>query len=260
METGHAGGDRVTRQSGAVRIFLYNWPIYMGTWIVAIGLLVSLLVCLPLLPTVLAWLALLGAGVALAWSSFSLIVSGYIYDRSRLVSGEWIPELLAWRMDAWATIHAGLDAELELDRVMAGRCVARLDVFDPAVMSAPSIRRARLRTPAQKEALPCSPTALALADQTCDAIIVAFTAHEIRDRAARERFFEELRRSLRPGGRLLLVEHLRDFANFLAFGPGYLHFVAKSEWLRLASHAKLVVASETRITPWVMALTLERPL
>ena len=126
-------------------------------------------------------------------------------------------------------------------------------------MTSPSIARARARTPPGKDASPCGPTALLLESDACDAIVVAFTAHEIRDQGAREAFFRELRRSLRPGGKLLLVEHLRDFANFLAFGPGYLHFVSRREWLRLAQHAELAVASEVRITPFVMALTLEKP-
>lgn len=55
-----------------------------------------------------------------------------------------------------------------------------------------------------------------------------------------------------------IVEHFRDLANFLAFGPGYVHFVSRDEWLRLAAHANLAVASETKITPWVTALTLAR--
>jgi SAM-dependent methyltransferase len=169
-----------------------------------------------------------------------------------------VPGLFGSNTHAWAAIHAGLDAEIELDRVMPGPCVARLDVFDPEIMTSPSISRARVRTPPEKPASGCRPTALALADESCDAIVVAFTAHEIRDRSAREAFFDELRRSLRPGGKVLIVEHLRDFANFFAFGPGYLHFVSRHEWLRLASHAKLDIASETRITPWVMALTLRR--
>jgi len=244
----------VTPRNGAVRIFLYNWPIYVGTWMVA--LLVILLV-----PTVwpsASWPAVALAGAAVAWSLFSLGVSSYIYDWSALVTGRWVPRVLGSSTQTWAMVHAGLDAEVELDDVMPGRCVARLDIFDPEVMTSPSITRARRRTPSAKHALPCSPTALALKDEGCDVIVVAFTAHEIRDQAAREAFFHELRRSLHPGGKVLIVEHLRDLVNFLAFGPGFLHFVARREWLRLASHADLAIASETRITPWVMALTLER--
>ena len=244
----------MTRQNGAVRIFLYNWPVYVGTWIPALVVLLFL----PLMRPPAALLAALVAGVGFAWSLVSLLVSFYIYDRSALVSGRWVPGLIGLRTRTWATIHAGLDAEVELDAVMPGRCVARLDIFDRQIMTSPSITRARVRTPPVNPASPCSPTALALDDEGCDAIVVAFTAHEIRDRGAREAFFGELRRSLRPGGKVLIVEHLRDFANLIAFGPGYLHFVSRREWLRLASHANLAIASETRITPWVMALTLER--
>jgi SAM-dependent methyltransferase len=246
----------VTRQNGAVRIFLYNWPVYVGTWVSA---LVALLF-VPFAPPPARGLVGLAAGVAIAWSLASLLVSFYIYDRSRLVSGSWVPALVGGHAGAWATIHAGLDAEVELDAVMPGRCIARLDVFDRRVMTSPSITRARGRTGLAKPATSCSPTALPLEDEACDAVIVAFTAHEIRDRGAREAFFVELRRSLRPGGKVLIVEHLRDFANFLAFGPGFLHFVSRREWLRVASSATLDVASETRITPWVMALTLQRAL
>jgi SAM-dependent methyltransferase len=245
----------VTRQSGALRIFLYNWPTYAGTWLGAAAVVALAAAIAPRL----LWLAALGSGLAATWSAVSLLVSLYVYDRSELVSGAWVPRLLDPATRTWATVHAGLDAEVELDRVMPGRCVARLDIFDPRVMTSPSITRARGITAASREASRCEPTALALEDAACDAVVVAFTAHEIRDRSAREAFFDELRRSLRPGGKVLLVEHLRDLPNFAAFGPGYLHFVARSEWLRLAAHAKLAVAGETRITPFVMALTLQRP-
>ena len=245
----------MSRHSGALRIFQYNWPVYAGTWLVALASLASL----HCFSGAQAWLLGSGALLALLWSLVSLLVSLYVYDRSPLVAGRWVPGLLGPGVHHWAAVDAGLDAEVLLHGVLPGRCLGRLDIFDPAVMTSPAIARARARTPREQPALACPPTALTLADASCDAIVVAFTAHEIRDRDARERFFGELRRALLPGGKALIVEHLRDWPNFLAFGPGYLHFVARSEWLRLAAGAGLRVAAETRVTPWVMALTLERP-
>ena len=239
------------RQGGATRILLYNWPAFVGTWALA-----ALLVSAALRWEALAPLALAGA-VAVAWSLVALGVSAYVYDRSGLVEAEWLPADVR-STPTWATIHAGLDAEVDVDRVMQGDCIARLDVFERGTMTSGSIARARRRTAHTRAALSCSPTALSLADGPCGAVIVAFTAHEIRDERARERFFHELERVLRPGGKVVLVEHVRDVMNFLAFGPGYLHFLPRAEWLRLAASAGLRVASETRITPWVRALALER--
>jgi hypothetical protein len=113
----------VKRTSGAVRIFLYNWPVYVGTWVPAL----LLLGVAPWVWPGWAWLAVLAGGSALAWSVASLLVSYYVYDRSALVSGSWIPALLTPEPPRWATIHAGLDAEIDLDAVMKGSCVARLE-------------------------------------------------------------------------------------------------------------------------------------
>jgi SAM-dependent methyltransferase len=197
--------------------------------------------------------------VAVAWSLLSLLVSYYVYDRSELVAARWLPALLSQSRNGWATVHAGLDAELDLSSVLADRCLARLDIFEAALMTSSSIARARALTSVHEQTTACSARHLALEDESCANVIVAFTAHEIRDRAAREAFFDELRRALVPGGRAVIVEHVRDCANFLAFGLGYLHFAPRREWLRLGAHARLSVAAEVRVTPWVMALALERP-
>ncbi len=247
----------MTRESGAARIFFYNWPIYVATWAGAAGVLLLVPLWLPAYSAYAVPVVLLAAG-ALLWSVGSLVISFYIYDRSCLSGGTWVPPLLPASTRAWAMIHAGLDAEIYLDAVMPGTCVARLDVFDPRYMSAGSIRRARRRTAPARASLSCSPTALAMADGTCDAVVVVFTAHEVRDRPARVHFFAEVRRALRPAGRALLVEHVRDLANFLAFGPGFFHFLPHSEWLRTLAQAGLTVVGEERITPFVRVLLIER--
>jgi hypothetical protein len=60
----------VTQRSGAVRIFLYNWPVYVGTWCAA---LVALAVA-PFVSPTFACLLPAGAALALAWSVSSLLV------------------------------------------------------------------------------------------------------------------------------------------------------------------------------------------
>jgi SAM-dependent methyltransferase len=254
VEARRARGSVVTRASGAARIFSYNWPIYVGTWAGAAAAAGAGAGAGGVVREAI-WLA---AAIAFLWAVASLAVSFYVYDRSRLSRGAWLPALVRAPCNRWATVHAGLDAEIALDAVMPGACVARLDVFDERFMKAPSIRRARRLTPRASPAVACSPTALALENEACDAVVVAFTAHEIRDRRARERFFDEVCRGLRPGGTMVLVEHVRDLMNFVAFGPGYLHFLPRAEWLRLAARPGFAVSEERRITPWVMALALEK--
>lgn len=233
--------------SGALRIFRYNWPIYVGT---IGGALV--------LATMGGGLGKIGAGIAVGWAAWSLIVSYSIYDRSSLVSGTWIPPLLPSNVDAWASVDVGLDAEVMLDAVLPGRCLAYLDIYDGARAGAGSVDRARHLTPRAHAPIPCPLDALPLHDESCDLVAIVFSAHEVQRAEDRDRLFLEARRALRPKGRLLLVEHLRDLPNFLAFGPGFLHFKSRNEWLRVARSANLSVVMEKRVTPWVGIFVLEK--
>ena len=83
------------------------------------------------------------------------------------------------------------------------------------------------------------------------------SAHEIRDENERVVFFEELKRSLKVNGKIVVTEHLRDVPNFLAYTIGFFHFHSKSSWMRTFRRANLKVLQEAKITPFLTTFVLQ---
>src|SRR6516225_726161 len=83
--------------------------------------------------------------------------------------------------------------------------------------------------------------AVAFPAEWFDAAFSIFAAHELRHHDQRVRLFGEIARTLTPDGEFILMEHSRDWRNFLAFGPGFLHFFSQSAWRKAASDAGLTV-------------------
>jgi len=96
-----------------------------------------------------------------------------------------------------------------------------------------------------------------LAAGSTDRIFAIFAAHEIRDSTERIQFFAQLKTALSPNGKIILLEHLRDVPNFLAYNIGFLHFFSKNEWHRTFSGAGLVIESETKLTAFLSIFTLQ---
>lgn len=243
------------RYEGMLQILRYNLPMYAAA--LAGCLAVALALAFLPIPRPLAALAALGTAAALFWSVASLLASHYVYDLSPLSGWSWLAGLLQAAPRRWAGLHAGLDETFGALERLFPQGGAILDLYDPREMTEPSIERARRisltpATPADFRALP-------FPDGALDAVFLIFAAHELRRPESRLLLFREIARSLAPGGRVVLVEHLRDGRNFLVFGPGFVHFLARREWLRLARESGLAVLRESRITPFVAVLVLERP-
>ncbi|MDQ6615338.1 MAG: class I SAM-dependent methyltransferase [Actinomycetota bacterium] len=92
---------------------------------------------------------------------------------------------------------------------------------------------------------------LPLRSGSLDAIVLVFSAHEIRDREQRAGLFDEFGRPLAPGGRVILVKHLRDWANVAAFGPGAWHFQTRRTWMAVAERVGFGLIHEVHKTHFV---------
>jgi SAM-dependent methyltransferase len=234
--------------NGVARIVAYNWPRYAAALVVVAA---ATLRPMPLPVHLAVWLA--GA-----WIAAGLVATWWVYDHKPLYAWRWCTDLLP-APDRYAVVSTGLDEISPTLRALHPRADATLiDLFDPAVTREPSIRRARAMTPQPAGALPATVGALPVPPQQLDAVYLVFAAHELRAPAQRRALFAEIARTLRPGGRLLLVEHCRDRVTIAAYGPGAWHFFPRAEWLRQARGAGLTLTAEATMTPLVHALVFTR--
>jgi len=193
------------------------------------------------------------------WLFSSILVSHYVYDFSPLYDLNWLRRELSKEPQRWINVHAGVDeTSLRLAQLFPTAAGEILDVHDPQEMTEASIGRAHRMHRSLHQARKANWRALPIADGTIDAAFLFFVAHELREDEARTQLFREVARVLRGDGELSVVEHLRDCANFLAFGPGFLHFFSRSKWLQTASAAGLQVRTEKSITPFVRVFILRR--
>jgi len=121
-----------------------------------------------------------------------------------------------------------------------------------------SIRRARRAYPPDPATMAIDSERLPLEFGSVDLVALVFAAHEIRDEAERIRFFRQLAEALTGEGRILVVEHLRDWRNLAAFNFGFLHFQSDRTWCRTFSAADLQVESRQRPNFFVNAYLLKR--
>jgi SAM-dependent methyltransferase len=245
------------------QIVRFNWPFYAA----ALAVVAIAPVVIPWLPPT-RWIRIplyAGTGLVAMWLVASLAASWIVYDRSRLMDWDWILQALGFHPASWINIHAGHDESTPKLRALFSDAHGRVfDIYDPAVMTEPSIVRARFQRGA-----PDADGALRLAEHadyrrlplptgTIDAALLLLSAHELRSDEARAALFTELRRVLGPGGRIVVAEHLRDWANFLAYGPGVLHFHSRRTWVRCFARHRFDVHREFSITPFVRIFVLRR--
>ncbi len=243
---------------GMVSIVRFNWPFYAIAALVLAGA-IGVLLCAP--ATVVRSASALAIAGCAWFLAGSLAVSHLVYDRSDLYRWRWIERALRGEKGRrFIFCHAGFDeASAALRQHLAPEHWLVLDHFDPARMTEPSIHRARRLFPPQPGTIAAPFDRWPLPGGEADVVFGLLAIHEFRREAERTTWFAEAHRCLRPGGRVVLVEHTRDVANFLAFGPGFLHFHSPASWRLCWEDTGLRDADEFRLTPWLRVFVLTSP-
>jgi len=240
---------------GVRQIVRFNWPFYAAA-AAALAIAPPAILRLPL-PGAVRLALFAATGLAGFWVAASLVASWVVYDRSPLMRWEWLPRALGFQPEAWINIHSGLDESTPKVRALLGARGRVFDMFDPGEMTEPSIVRVR-RDKRTVDGEKVDFRHLPVPNGTIEAALLLLSAHELRTDAARIALFTELRRVLGPGGRVVVAEHLRDAANFLAFGPGFLHFHTRGTWTRCFARTRFDIHAEFPITPFVRVFVLRR--
>lgn len=230
-----------TPMQGVLQIIRFNWPFYAVS-VVVIG--------------VTAWLGGLFTIVALGTAYLtvaSLAASYWVYDHSDLYTLRSLDDALPTPCHQAVNLHAGLD---EFTTLLQARYPATAwrtaDFYNAAEMTEASIARART-----VGADPLDYRHWPYPDASLDAASFLFAAHEIRHPNGRQALFAEALRTLRPGGRLFVLEHLRDLPNLLVYGSGAFHVFSRPTWL--AAWPGFVLGEERRLTAFTRLFILEKP-
>ncbi len=240
---------------GVGNVVRFNWHFYVLAVAAVAGLGLMALSVEGIL-ALLCWIAATGIVVL---TTVSLWVTYWVYDLSNLYGLGWLPENLVPDSGTIVNIHAGFDETSGLlHRKYPTAQLVVLDFYDPAKHTEVSLQRARKAYPPYPGTLQTVTAQLPLADASVDVCFAILAAHEVRDEIERIAFFKEMHRVLKPEGRVVVTEHLRDTANFAAYNLGAFHFHAKPVWLRAFAASGFIVGQETKITPFISTFILRK--
>jgi ubiquinone/menaquinone biosynthesis C-methylase UbiE len=238
---------------GVYNILRFNWHFY----VLAIAVII-VLTCVGIYSPTFQPITLLIVILISFSTIISLLVSMYVYDFSNFYQLKWLKAEIDKKSNL-LNIHAGFDeSSALLQNKFPESSLQVFDFYNPILHTEVSIKRARKAYPEFPGTRQITTTSLPLADQSVDHIFLILAAHEIRNEAERILFFKELRRVLKANGSIIVVEHLRDTFNFLAYNIGFFHFLSASTWKSTFSKAGLATTTQSKITPFLTSYSLKK--
>lgn len=239
---------RRRKLQGVLNILSFNRHFYIWGLIVLAMTIIS--------HEVIGWSDLLYWLVVMAFLYgliMPLIISAYVYDFSRYYDFHWIRNC---NIDANAkqllNINAGFDeTSFIIKNIFPHSDLRVFDFYDARQHTEPAIIRARKVSLVYPNTQQIKSNQIPLEDKSVDVIFLLSAVHEIRSNEEKVEFLKECHRLCKPGGKVIMVEHLRDFPNFLAFSVGFTHFFSRKTWKNAFERAGFSVFLENKFTPFI---------
>lgn len=251
MEERQNGTMEITRRKfqGVLNILSFNKHFYVFGFIaLAIIVISSFIFTWPFL---LFWSVIIAFLYGLI---MPLIVSAYVYDFSGYYSFNWLKDFNFSDDEnkQILNINAGFDETSFIIKSHFPK--SNLQVFDfynPEKHTEPAIIRARKVSLVYPNTQQINTNKIPLEDNTVDIIFLLSAAHEIRTQAEKIEFLKECHRVCRTDSNVIMIEHLRDFPNFVAFSVGFTHFFSKITWEKAFKKAGFSSFAEKKFTPFM---------
>ncbi|HXC07147.1 MAG TPA: class I SAM-dependent methyltransferase [Bacteroidia bacterium] len=239
---------------------LFNIIRFNRHWYLLAAGVVGLIVWgMPYLPYALRMPAMVGLELTIGVMVLSLFVSWYIYDYSDLYAFTWLNQFPSGTVNRIINIHAGFDESSPvLEHHFPASNLLVLDFYDATKHPEISVERARKAYPAYPGTRHVQTNSMSLNKGETDLIFLILAAHEIRNTKERVEFFKQLAAALKPGGRIVVLEHQRDWTNLLAYNIGAFHFLSRNTWLYTFKEAGLCIGKEWKQTPFITGFILKQ--
>ena len=183
-----------------------------------------------------------------------LLVSAYVYDFSGYYELHWMEGLIRepQKVKLIVNINAGFDeTSFILESKFPGSELRAFDFYNSKQHTEPAIKRARKVSLVYPNTQQVASGSIPLRDHSVDLVFLLSAAHEIRSHDEKILFLKECHRVCTADGKVIMVEHLRDFSNFLAFTVGFTHFFSRSVWRNAFERAGFATFREIKFTPFM---------
>ncbi len=190
-----------------------------------------------------------------------LLVSAYVYDFSKFYEFNWLNDLQLNKNNSLniVNINAGFDeTSFILKNKFQQSNLKVFDFYDESKHTEQAIKRARKVSLVYPNTQRINTNTIPINENTVDILFLLSSVHEIRKNKEKIVFFNECRRVLKHNGKIVIVEHLRDLPNFLAFSIGFTHFFSKKAWKKVFKKTNLKLKEEIKFTPFMSVFILNK--